>query len=210
MFTAKPITPTVTGWLEVDLSDQIVEYLKKRIEFASASNRSIKFSLAGHISESLNLEDKDNYFYKNVLLPCANTFIENFPWAYPKKVSSADRTNLYLEKFWVNFQKKHEFNPLHTHSGIYSFVVWIKIPTNSEEQHSLPFLRDQNNPCASDFSISYIDTSGVIRNKYYPMDKSSEGKMLFFPSSLNHCVYPFYESDEERVSISGNLFYGNL
>ena len=29
--------------------------------------------------------------------------------------------------------------------------------------------------------------------------------MLFFPSSLNHAVYPFYDCDEDRVSISGNI-----
>ena len=63
MFTAKPITPTVTGWLEVDLSDQIVEYLKKRIEFASASNRSIKFSFAGHMSGGCCLEDAEDGCY---------------------------------------------------------------------------------------------------------------------------------------------------
>ena len=30
-------------------------------------------------------------------------------------------------------------------------------------------------------------------------------KMLLFPSSLHHMVYPFYNSDEERVTISGNI-----
>ena len=29
--------------------------------------------------------------------------------------------------------------------------------------------------------------------------------MLFFPSKLNHVVYPFYKCDEERISISGNV-----
>ena len=39
-----------------------------------------------------------------------------------------------------------------------------------------------------------------------PMGKESEGMMYVFPSTLYHQVYPFYECDEERVSISGNLF----
>ena len=29
--------------------------------------------------------------------------------------------------------------------------------------------------------------------------------MLFFPSSLSHQVYPFYECEEERITISGNV-----
>ena len=39
----------------------------------------------------------------------------------------------------------------------------------------------------------------------YEMSSKVEGMMLFFPSELNHAVYPFYNCDEERISISGNL-----
>ena len=34
-----------------------------------------------------------------------------------------------------------------------------------------------------------------------------EGKMLFFPSSMGHEVFPFYDTDEQRVSMSGNIFF---
>ena len=30
--------------------------------------------------------------------------------------------------------------------------------------------------------------------------------MVFFPSMFNHCAYPFYTSDEDRISVSGNLW----
>jgi inosine/xanthosine triphosphate pyrophosphatase family protein len=36
-------------------------------------------------------------------------------------------------------------------------------------------------------------------------DKTFEGKIAFFPSKLSHCVYPFYSSDDVRISISGNI-----
>ena len=39
----------------------------------------------------------------------------------------------------------------------------------------------------------------------YSLDPSMEGYMVMFPSETQHCVYPFYTSDEERISISGNL-----
>ena len=41
----------------------------------------------------------------------------------------------------------------------------------------------------------------------YFLDKKSEGMVLFFPASLNHTVYPFYNCDKERVSISGNILF---
>ena len=38
-----------------------------------------------------------------------------------------------------------------------------------------------------------------------PVDKTWEGMMLMFPSKLHHSVYPFYTSDEKRISVSGNI-----
>jgi len=37
------------------------------------------------------------------------------------------------------------------------------------------------------------------------MEKDICGYMVMFPSSLHHMVNPFYECDEERISISGNI-----
>ena len=41
--------------------------------------------------------------------------------------------------------------------------------------------------------------------KFEYTDPSKEGIILFFPSELSHQVFPFYNCDEDRVSISGNL-----
>ena len=29
--------------------------------------------------------------------------------------------------------------------------------------------------------------------------------MLFFPAKLHHIVYPYYNCDEDRITISGNI-----
>ena len=39
----------------------------------------------------------------------------------------------------------------------------------------------------------------------YDLNESHEGTMLFFPAKLRHQVYPFYNCDEERISVSGNI-----
>jgi dolichol kinase len=38
------------------------------------------------------------------------------------------------------------------------------------------------------------------------VDKSMEGTVTMFPSSMIHCVYPFRTSDGERISIAGNIY----
>ena len=37
------------------------------------------------------------------------------------------------------------------------------------------------------------------------LDRNSAGKMVIFPATLKHSVYPFYTSDDYRISVSGNF-----
>ena len=57
------------------------------------------------------------------------------------------------------------------------------------------------------FEFEYTDSLGEVQNLSYRLSSEYEGAMLFFPAKLRHCVYPFYETDEARISISGNLSY---
>ena len=50
-----------------------------------------------------------------------------------------------------------------------------------------------------------IDILGNFLSHSYEMNPKIEGTMLFFPSQLNHSVNPFYNCDEDRISISGNI-----
>ena len=115
--------------------------------------------------------------------------------------------NLKLDSCWVNFQRKYEFNPNHYHDGDYSFVWWINIPYNLQEELSLEFVKNSGNPSASIFSFTYVDLSGMPNYYSIPLDKKDEGMLVLFPAKLTHNVYPFYTSDEYRISISGNLSY---
>jgi hypothetical protein len=38
-----------------------------------------------------------------------------------------------------------------------------------------------------------------------PVSKQMEGSIIMFDSSQRHLVYPFYTSDEFRISFSGNI-----
>ena len=51
-------------------------------------------------------------------------------------------TPLLLTEFWVNYQYQTDFNPFHFHGGVYSFAIWMKIPTEWEDQCKLPQFQD--------------------------------------------------------------------
>ena len=113
---------------------------------------------------------------------------------------------LKLKSAWVNFQQKGEFNPLHNHTGLYSFVLWYKIPYYSNIEESAGPGRKSKNQISGKFQFHYTDILGNITGSAMPIDNKWEGQILLFPSLLNHSVYPFYSSNDYRISIAGNLF----
>jgi hypothetical protein len=116
------------------------------------------------------------------------------------------KIDLKLKSAWVNFQQKGEFNPMHNHTGMYSFVLWYKIPYYLKFEEAAGPGRKSNNNLAGKFQFSYSDVLGHISGAVIPVDKLWEGQILLFPSALMHTVYPFYASNEYRISVSGNLF----
>jgi len=114
-------------------------------------------------------------------------------------------SNYKLNPPWVNFQRKHEYNPMHNHSGTFSFVIWIKIPYTMEQEKLATnyVLEDKNN--AGTFNFHYTDALGLLSSWSIPADKTYERRMIMFPANLNHSVNPFFSSDEFRISVSGNL-----
>jgi len=117
---------------------------------------------------------------------------------------------LTISSLWVNYQKKHEFNPMHCHSGVFSFIIFLKIPFLIEEEH----LKSPgcNSNCNKSAGLSFFslnsDQKGNIDETTLFVDKKWEKSGVFFNSDLNHCVYPFF-SEGERITISGNLMYSN-
>jgi len=96
-------------------------------------------------------------------------------------------------------------NSIHNGGLGFSFVVFMKIPTHWKEQHALPWLKDARNPFASDFQFLLGQGRGPVQPIPIPLCPEDEGRMLFFPSWLTHQVFPFYECEEERITISGNI-----
>jgi len=115
----------------------------------------------------------------------------------------------YLHSLWVNFQKKGEFQPIHNHSGLLSFVIWMDIPYDWKDEAKLPFVRP-NNKIPPGGNFSFVFSNGNCRQVHertISMSPEMNGYCCFFPSDLCHQVYPFYTSDKERISISGNITF---
>ena len=85
----------------------------------------------------------------------------------------------------------------------------MKIPYSWSEQIELPQFQTTKieDRKAGMFEFEYSDTRGETRSLSYQLSPDFEGCMCFFPAWMRHAVYPFFNTDEERVSISGNVWY---
>ena len=167
----KALVPPNFGWLQMKLDPIVMKRINKYIKDHKKISHNHK--LAGNITKSNLLEDKDNWLWSNVLYPCVTEYTRHFGERVINGVLTKD-CRFVLNSLWVNFQKKYEFNPVHDHGGVFSFVIWIKIPFDYKKEKNLPFVKHSNSVKAADFEFLYNDILGRLTTFNYTLDKSKE------------------------------------
>tara|TARA_A100001388_G_scaffold204057_1_gene155006 strand:- start:148 stop:807 length:660 start_codon:yes stop_codon:yes gene_type:complete len=194
------------------LSDDMMDYLWSCIKQAEDDNvdnsNDYSYRLAGNISGSLGLKDRNHKFKNEVVGPLTQQILDSDPKNFFPPIDLDPSLDLKYKpelrmNWWVNYQYQTEFNPEHAHTGITSFVIWMKIPTHYKDQHNLDF----HSNAASDFQFTYNNILGGTVEYPIFMSPEMEGTIMLFPSTLHHQVYPFYNTEEPRISISGNLLW---
>jgi len=167
----------------------------KELCLKAKNNKSMAETLAGHLSIQVEASEEINSVILPIMFGMANKAVEALPGNKEWQCMGS----------WVNFQKKYEFNPFHRHSGLFSFVYWAQIPYNIKDEMDLDITKNSTMPTASCFSLYYATLLGEMQIRPFHLDKNDEGMFVLFPSKMNHSVHPFYTSDDERISISGNI-----
>ena len=135
---------------------------------------------------------------KQYILECTMQYRETCH--YLKTFDSPKVTpQYYCERPWINFQKAGEFIPNHMHGGVLSYAIWLRIPDVVDE------FKDK---FSGQLEFTYTDILGRTQGATMGANKHSIGTTIIFPSLLRHCVYPFSDSEETRISVSGNVFLG--
>jgi hypothetical protein len=194
------------GFLSVDVPEQIMFEVRKESDLiqkdflkASPYNK----GLAGNINheyDAIQLKPALNDF----LLDLAQQY--DYHFNYTKSIRVLTKDAPYdVNSLWFNFQKKGEYNPLHSHSGVYSFAMWVKIPYNRQKELEYATKTPANVNRNGCFTFAYTSTLGNIEEYCVELDTSFENKLVFFPATMHHAVYPFFTSDEYRISLAGNI-----
>jgi hypothetical protein len=148
------VLPNNKGWLETKLSDVELNYvwecINKKTEFK------VNYHLAGDLYSSNGLIDQDNWFFDNVVSKLILEYINVFG---PEEahIPTLLIHPYAMSSWWVNCQKQGDFNPVHDHASMFSFVIWLKIPYSSEEQSKG---NESNSNCRGAFEFIYTDILG--------------------------------------------------
>ena len=195
------------GYLIDKAPQNVLEELGRQInELQSDFSKGIKFNdvLAGEIENE----------YK--ILPQSQTieYIKDLTQRFENEsqyiISNyTPLPTLQFNDLWINFQKKHEYNPIHNHNGEYSFVIWYQVPYTFKNELRYSYKSNEAENCKHGLfqfiTPSPFDSLQILNIISLPIDKSKEGYVAIFPSNLQHQVYPFYSSDEYRITIAGNI-----
>ncbi len=191
------------GFIKSKVPDDLLSSLRQEVNDLDFE-KSVPFNsnLAGNINLEFKLGKNKNELEQFLISQCQE-YSKNWNVSYTTKDLRTDDLELYSH--WVNIQYKNEFNPMHSHDGIFSFALWLNVPYFIGDELNKENCKKSNSPRAGMFSFIYTNIFGEVREAEFPVDKTYEGCVFIFPSCLQHLVYPFSTSDKPRISISGNL-----
>jgi hypothetical protein len=190
------------GCLFDTVPDDLFKKIQEESDDLEKSNSKMISGLTGSgVAQHFYMNDthrKDLIEYvlnlKNIYLSVYTDYLNTFR-------SFSDSVPFVCDAPWYNLQQKHQFVPNHTHDGFLSYTIWVKIP------YDLSAEMIEGGSHVSCFEFTYVGSTGYVLSEIIPVDKSYEGKIMMFPSALTHCVYPFYKSNNARISVSGNILF---
>ena len=183
----------------------ILEWFTKHAYKAKEKGELYTKQLAGHIRQEYNLYTQNPP--DEVIAYCRTRCLEGpFRHQFDNIQMFTRNAPVACNTLWVNFQRKYEFNPLHIHSGFASFILFIQIPYDLKEEEEY-FGTEMNGDIHTSklCFVNYHPHDGTPSYRPINVDKSFEGKLLLFGAKHIHQVYPFYTSDDYRITVSGNL-----
>ena len=189
--------------------NEYLDSLRQNKERESAAN-----TLVGQIHQGeqlvMDYEDKSLAPFVRIVESLAAAYLRNF---VEQTKSPLRAKKISMDKLWSVHSFEGDYNPIHDHltkapMGI-SFTTWTMVPDQITQ--------------ASDERVDLYDSSGAIDgyiNFTYGLNQVKDperlrpsqsryimpepGKLLMFPSWMQHTVYPFF-GEGERRTVAGNL-----
>ena len=190
------------------VGENVLQELDARIEETGGKPEfDASGQLAGRIKKQTHLDDVISDTVKVQILNHCSTFYEKT--AYQK----IPLESMVLDSIWSNIQEAREFNPVHQHTGNFSFVIYTRndledlsveeIQDNEYDNKIVDY--DNQKPLAGMIELFYGEGNWMNWTSFTHIPK--RGDILIFPSWLRHTVYAHYETGKIRISVAGNVSF---
>jgi hypothetical protein len=190
----RPFGPTIS---KVTIPEELIITLNEHIDKIILKENKIKEldhgnRLAGNVKQEFRIENEfmKSSGFLNFLAAASQKWIE---LTENKKISKFN-----VSSSWVVRQFQNEYNPVHYHGGHLSGVGYLKIPKNFGNTFQKSKRINYNG------KLSLIHGNQMFNCNSTFTIEPKVGDFYFFPNYLMHIVYPFYDTNEERRSISFN------
>ena len=181
-----PLFPTCVTEHYCDIS-------KEQLKFIMQQQDSAIKNFFNNISKDKNILDKKRF--KKLKIQIEKCLSE-----YALEVYSCDSIKVYVTQSWLNFSKKGQSHHDHFHPNSFlSGVLYIKA---DPQCHYITFNNNKNYNMIvpSNERTKWGDFN--CTTYHIPVE---QGKLLIFPSKLNHSVEP-NTKDDIRISLSFNTW----
>src|SRR6056300_1216411 len=167
------VKSTHMNWGPYVMKTKVPDYIIKKLKTeGKKAKESYNHALAGHLDNQFLYPQKIQEWFYNEIHPIIQAYRNGHCKFHGIEELNVD---LRADDLWVNFMEAGDFNPVHTHGGDYSFVLFLDVPKQLKKEQD-----------------KFEGTS------------SPPGDMFMFPALLQHWVCPF-KSKVTRISVSSNL-----
>jgi hypothetical protein len=159
--------------------------------------------LAGILEDQRNYDKEDKEWFIKEFQPYVDEYVEGgCRWARTKYSEPQWTKSFSLLGLWINYMKERESNPEHVHTGMLSWVIYLKTPDLAEERKKY----EGTSYGPGGILFKYGENSPTKWAEHTVAYDPEPGYMWMFPCMLRHEVIPF-KTPGERISVSGNLYF---
>ena len=190
----------VQGEIELKLRNQLLLHCEEVLHNPEA-NPDASTRLAGQLSQQRELNAKQpavRELCESVLLEGCERWIRHVIDQQPPQGRGPwvpGRYQLRLIDIWLNCQMEGDYNPMHTHGGSFSGVVFLKVPSQINGSSF------DGQLCFHGPEEYHLQSFRTGMTKYV---LPSQGDFYIFPAWQPHSVMPFRGSGE-RWSLAFNV-----
>ena len=189
------------GYVRNTVTQADITQLTAWVDTINESTTEIDHSHVGTIAREYEIESEPvKQELSHILGPMVQQYVNDMHFTIqPRAVG--------LTTAWCNLQTSGEYFAAHTHTGLFSFALWLTVPFTQADEREWREARGKSGRETASFQFHYTDALGRITPNVLEVDSSWEREIVLFPGEMMHSVTPYYSTDDTRIVVSGNIDY---